>query len=297
MDNRELRLFNRVLVKVLRTSDLLLHNLAKCIGLTADSGAKFSVREQIESKTKASYTEGVHRTVYKGYLDHSFVRSIELNMLEGSIHLLRRPILDIGCGDGTFALLLSRRPDVGIDPLMGAVHHASQTEAYRAVVPLGSGGEFPFQKHSLNGAVCNSVVEHIKDLETTIAECGRVLRPGSLLLITTYTDSFTTALQRFFGANEAIRYNALLTHRNLLPLNEWQELLKRYGFEVEDVRYYLPQESVRLQRLLGSSVLHVFELIAGQLVWWISKRWLHDKVVASTNTHRGTGILLLARRR
>ncbi len=58
----------------------------------------------------------------------------------------------------------------------------------RVKVSLIRNGNLPLVTESVDVVYCISVLEHIPDFETTIAEAFRVLRPGGLLILTVDLD-------------------------------------------------------------------------------------------------------------
>jgi 2-polyprenyl-6-hydroxyphenyl methylase/3-demethylubiquinone-9 3-methyltransferase len=100
----------------------------------------------------------------------------EAGSIEGS------RVLDIGSGGGFLAATLADAgyDVVGIDPAMSAVRAAAQHVPASFV--LGAGETLPFTSDSFDSVVCSEVLEHVDDVDAVIAEVGRVLRPGGVLI-------------------------------------------------------------------------------------------------------------------
>ncbi|MGH7858512.1 MAG: class I SAM-dependent methyltransferase, partial [Candidatus Binatia bacterium] len=123
----------------------------------------------------------------------AILRAVECKLM-GSVEL-RAPVLDVGAGDGHFASIAYERPiDVGIDPLASDLSEAkTRSGVYRHLIRASATG-LPFPEASFETVVSNSVLEHIPDLDSTLREISRVLRPGGSLAITTPSEHFPDLL-------------------------------------------------------------------------------------------------------
>jgi SAM-dependent methyltransferase len=93
-------------------------------------------------------------------------------------------VLDIGCGEGQIARVAQRAGAqfvLGVDPTVAQLHEASR----RAGGPRYARAEasaLPCADASFDAAVACLVFEHIVDVDSAIAEVGRVLGPGGRFL-------------------------------------------------------------------------------------------------------------------
>ena len=95
-----------------------------------------------------------------------------------------RPILDVGCGDGTFAAALFDQPvEVGTDPWEEQLRYAQKLGIYESIV-LAPGDDMPFADSAFATVLCNSTLEHTQEPWTILKEMGRVTRPGGTGVIT-----------------------------------------------------------------------------------------------------------------
>jgi SAM-dependent methyltransferase len=99
----------------------------------------------------------------------------------------RAAMLDFGCGGGE---LVAAARAMGLDMRGSDVYYAgSETRAEAAARGLLAAhviesreGSIPFPDASFDLVVNNQVMEHVADLDRTLAEIHRVLRPGGTLL-------------------------------------------------------------------------------------------------------------------
>lgn len=96
-------------------------------------------------------------------------------------------VLDLGCGDGTFAAALIAAgcavtmADVAEEALRRARARVPEAEA----VKLAEGQPLPFAEDAFDVVWAGEVLEHVSDVVGLLAEVRRVLRWGGRLLVTT----------------------------------------------------------------------------------------------------------------
>lgn len=169
---------------------------------------------------------------------------------------LTGPVLDLGCGDGDFAMVTFDQPlDVGVDPWTGPVRKAVKLDVYRMVVQ-GSGDTLPFDEGYFNSAVSNSVLEHIPDLDAVLMDLARVLRPGALFLFCVPNQNFlpNLSVSNFFdriglrGLGNAYRafFNKISRHHHCDDVPTWTARLERTGFRLEQSWDYFSPKALHV---------------------------------------------------
>jgi SAM-dependent methyltransferase len=97
-------------------------------------------------------------------------------------------ILDVGCGDGTAAVLAAERNPghhmIGLDWSAGALGRARQlglSVVRGGVDPPG----LPFADQAADVVIMSELIEHLVDTDAALDEVHRVLKPGGSLLLST----------------------------------------------------------------------------------------------------------------
>jgi 2-polyprenyl-3-methyl-5-hydroxy-6-metoxy-1,4-benzoquinol methylase len=141
-------------------------------------------------------------------------------------------VLDFGCGDGQFVqrARLDGMDVCGADVSQEAIRRAKSL--FPAIDVREMDDTIPFASDTFDTITCMDVLEHILDVEGTLEEMHRVLKPGGCLLLTTTEMTRVKLLavlclrfhDYFYPTSPHIRY---FTRRNLA------EVLARKGFIVE----------------------------------------------------------------
>ena len=98
-------------------------------------------------------------------------------------------VLDVGCGDGTLALLMARNGAAriaGCDPDARMIARARAQAAAAGIdadITIARAEALPFPDGSFDAVTCVTVLAFAADPEHAVAEMARVLRPGGRLII------------------------------------------------------------------------------------------------------------------
>ena len=200
-------------------------------------------------------------------------------------------LLDVGCSWGRWSIAASARgyEVVGIDPSLGAVMAARRVAkqlrmSNRYVV--GDARRLPFPAQSIDVTYSYSVLQHLSraDTEQSVAEMGRVLRPGGIAKVQMPSRFGIRCLyhqtRRGFreGVGFEVRYWTLPKLRRLFGrfVGETQFLADCYfgiGVQQSDERLMTPKLRLMVQASEGlkAASRHVSPLV-----------WLADSVFAES---------------
>jgi len=195
-----------------------------------------------------------------------------------------------------------------------SLSQASVRKAHRLIL-RASATEIPCQDQSFETVVSNCVLEHIPDLQSTLAEISRVIRPGGRFAFGVPSHRFaslllgTSVLHRIGAHRGAVGYgrwfNEHSRHFHTYNPGTWHELLDRNGFDVVSWQYYMTpsgHKSFDVAHYLSVPNLVTFK-ITGKWVLWHS-RWSQNLLEQWLRTHyeadcadEGAYIFFDARRR
>ncbi len=177
----------------------------------------------------------------------ALLRAVEARLYQELLPL-DEPVLDLGCGDGHFAsVAFPHRLTAGIDPAGGMLREAQGWDAYR-LLAQSVGAALPFVDGHFATVISNSVLEHIPDVETVLAEVYRVLASSGRFIFCVPSDHFTGML--FFSqllsqlrlkrlARAYGRYfNRIARHHHCDSPLVWQARVRRAGLHLVDAFYY-----------------------------------------------------------
>jgi SAM-dependent methyltransferase len=199
----------------------------------------------------------------------AFWRAIEIGVLA------RRGLpgglgLDLGCGDGILTDILLRqigpRTLVGVDLDPLETQAAARFPFYRRVHTC-SGDDIPEPDASFDFVLSNSVLEHIPELEATIAEIARLLRKDGRFLFTVPGPGFHANLAGsvlpFVDRTSYLgTIDRRLAHHHYLSPADWDDICRRNGLVVDHCRGYLDGRETRrwetLSRVTGGLLYSLF---------------------------------------
>ena len=266
------------------------HTLSKLIRITGKLSRMFSgtaelVPDRVPSGGRETYQiressvyDGV-AFVRIGCAAHSLWRSVELNMWHLMRPFLQAPVLDLGCGDGSFSFLLFHSIDAGVDLDENLISSAGAAGTYRQTRVADVSQHIPFEDDCFGTVVSNSVLEHVPNVEGVLREVRRVLTTGGYFVFAVPTDRFHTHLARVYGDSEAEQFNRDLEHVNLYSDSDWQQMLERFAFRLLASKRYLAPEAIAWYRLLTWGLMRRLESSPLTSAWY---RVLRRKLVTLT---------------
>jgi len=221
-----------------------------------------------------------------GLPSQSLWRACELTALRRLV--MKRPILELGCGDAGFSSLLFNAIDVGIDINRRAVDRTLRKypTLYGQCYCMDA-RSMDFPDASYMTVFANCVIEHIPNVARVLAECYRVLRHGGQFVATVPLREMNNHL--FFSAPRYARMRQRqLAHVNLLAEHEWIKELQLAGFASVQFISYLSGRTCRAWDLLdfpvsigyGRYTISAFLLRLGRLMPLGISHWAHQRTAA-----------------
>ncbi len=203
-------------------------------------------------------------------------RSLECSLF--STKELRHPILDIGSGDGLFALnCFDHKIDVGIDPSEIEIEASSKLDVYKELICC-YGNDIPKADKSFATIISNSVLEHIEDLEPVIREARRLITDDGEMIVTVPTDQFEQGsliarLLQAVGMNSLAlsfrkKYNKFWRHFHAPNEAEWAKMFERNGFEVKSQVLYCPKNTATFNDFMAPLALPSM-IVKKTLNYWV----------------------------
>ena len=232
-------------------------------------------------------------------LSHSFWRAQELTLFSKHSEAMKEPVLDFGCGDGSFASVLFKSIDYGVDNDPEALKIAAGYKIYKNLVQ-STVSKIPIGEASVQTVFSNSVLEHVGALDDVLSEIHRILAPGGRFIFTVPVRRFKEDLAKYFGWRESVRINREYHHWNLLDLEDWEKRLHAHGFSIDRVKSYQPDRFTfwyRMFRLVGDRGLGRFIPTIRARIWNRFQVRLVEMVRRSVyETQKGANIFVIARK-
>ena len=201
----------------------------------------------------------------------SLIRAKEAELYQKFLPL-KKPVLDVGIGDGFFAKMVFAKKiiDIGLDLEESRINEARRLKIYRELLTF-DGINIPFPNNFFSTIVSNCVLEHVLDLKALLKEVHRVLKPNGTFLTTVMAKPWEDHLYgaKIFGRFYKDWMRKTQVHRNLLSRTEWDKSFERSGFKISkrigyltstacsliDICHYLSLPSLVTYKLFGRWVL------------------------------------------
>ncbi len=177
-------------------------------------------------------------------------RGIEANIWD--LCLFRRPILDIGIGNGKISTFIFRNHpqiDVGIDSDENGLESAKRTKKYRKILHADA-ENMPFKDASFYTIVSNSTFEHITNDLKAVSEVARVLKNDGLFFITVPSEflqkwvlEYEEKKNKDTSQENLNKFNKRTNHLHYRSLNNWKKYFQKNNLEMVFYKYYFSQET------------------------------------------------------
>ena len=155
--------------------------------------------------------------------------------------------LDLGCGAGDIALMLTERASrvaaVDLSFINAAATRDNATHADDELqVAQAESEALPFADEAFDAVVLADVIEHVGDIAHTLAEVRRVLKPkGSVVCVTPLKATLdawravdwairTLSLQ---GTRAPLKFSSAVVRERFLGKRELRQMLEAQGFRIQ----------------------------------------------------------------
>jgi SAM-dependent methyltransferase len=150
-------------------------------------------------------------------------------------------VLDAGCGHGAALPVLRERHAaarlIGVDSDASAIARAEREQPPGCELRVGDVRRLDLPDACVDLALCHQTLHHVSDQRRALAELWRVIAPGGVLLL---GESCVPFIRRWW-VRLFFRHVAAAQH----TAQEWVELVRRSGFEVDAVATPDPWWSLR----------------------------------------------------
>jgi 2-polyprenyl-3-methyl-5-hydroxy-6-metoxy-1,4-benzoquinol methylase len=153
---------------------------------------------------------------------------------------------DLGCGQGAYTIELAKRFErvIGVDILPTNVEQASAGAHDNVIFRCGPLEDLPLDSEIIDAAFLVEVLDHVAEVETSLSELRRVLKPQAIAYI-----SVPNALFPF--ETHPVKVGTRFFHPWLFPFLNWTSLHDR----IATARIFRSRELSALCESLGLRVL------------------------------------------
>lgn len=202
-------------------------------------------------------TESAVYTVLKRdytWISNALWRAIEICLLSQYPWDAEDRVLDLGCGDGFISDILFKGLAIDLIGTDYTLRHLQRQSSfgrgknYKALL-CSDGRYLPFKDGAFSAVLSNCVIEHIPDVGLVLSEVNRILRPEGKFIFTVPTPQFGrySSLYRCLKKSGlmrlaeyyVIRQNKRVFHVNIMDIHEWDDVLKKEGFVIQDYKHYM----------------------------------------------------------
>lgn len=163
----------------------------------------------------------------------------------------RRPILDIGVGNGKISMFIFRNHpqiDVGIDSDESGLESARETKKYIKILPADA-QNLPFKDASFSTVVSNSTFEHIENDLKAVSEVARVLKKGGLFFLTVpsvflkdWIFEYEKERDEQKAKDKLEKFNKRTQHLHYNAFSEWKNIFNKNNMGIVFYKYYFPKK-------------------------------------------------------
>jgi ubiquinone/menaquinone biosynthesis C-methylase UbiE len=177
----------------------------------------------------------------------AIIRSQEAMLFQKHQKYIKNKALDFGCGDGFFAQTVfeEKTIDDGLDLFDNErIEEAKKEKIYKKIT-LYDGNKIPYPDSHFQTVISNCVLEHLSNLNQSLKEIYRVLKPNGYFFTSVMTDQWENYLfgSKIFGKTYLKYMSKTQVHHNLFSLSQWKTQFKQAGFLSLKIEGYLYKKS------------------------------------------------------
>ena len=182
------------------------------------------------------------------------INPLRTSYIEDKVDIKNLEILDIGCGGGILAELLSRKGadvtaiDLADGPLSVAKIRQKKSKLdinYRKI----STTDMVKEKKTFDVITCLEMLEHVPDPAEVVKECAQLCKPGGNLFFSTINRNLKSFIFAILGAEYIL---------NILPqgTHEFEKLIKP-----SEMKDYIDRASLVFEEVKGMSYLPFLDIV------------------------------------
>ncbi len=172
------------------------------------------------------------------------INPLRLDYIAEHVKLPGAHVLDVGCGGGLLAEGMAARGAVvtGIDrspkALAVARLHAEKSGTELEYVEADAETWAAEHAGTYDAVTCLEVLEHVPDVERTVAACAAMLKPGGHFFFATINRNPVAYLKAIIGAEYILGWLPKGTHEyaKFIRPSEMHQALRHAGLEIRDLK-------------------------------------------------------------
>lgn len=190
-----------------------------------------------------------------------FIRPQEAMLFDKYKMLVKTPSLDFGCGDGFFVknVFGKKKVTFGLDLENSRI---SEAVGIYKNLKIYEGKKIPYPDGYFRSVISNCVLEHLPDLNLSLKEIFRVLKPGGYFITTVMTEKW----EDYIFAKNLMKN--MQQHLNLFSFKKWRRTFQKTGFKIVAEIGYLSRHTACYNEL--SHFLSFPSLIS----YMVFKKWV-----------------------
>jgi ubiquinone/menaquinone biosynthesis C-methylase UbiE len=152
--------------------------------------------------------------------------------------------LDIGCGSSR--ILSSQSNSIGLDIRLNKLLYSRR---FRRPLVNGSIWSLPFADQTFDCLICAGLIESLELPDKPLMELRRVLKPNGILVLSTpdHDKRIWRVIKPLYES--IVQEDFTKSNRTFYSYQSLRELLEKFGFRINEVRYILQSEMILQSRL------------------------------------------------